>query len=550
MAGYIISPEAKAAGGALSISQLSHPTYGNAALQFLCWPIHKTLCKVDPSSFRFPPLRTSEIQALEAYAQQSYGGPMTTYENMGTLLDRLPTFLPPWIQPLTWPLYNYLDTDAMPHSVDRTWVRIAHHAVSISLSWQKCKYGADANLRPGDIFRVYNGYLRQCALFQWARDIVLEAVRTDSPRDTIKTAGGRALELIKRANTLRESEGAGLQLDDRWMEYKMTEYQLQMQRAAETGHKGRLRKEDARRRVTMDQTTGALRPAPAATENSCAWCERPATSRCGACQAIRFCSQECQRACWPIHKSLCKVDPSSFRFPPLRAQDIEALEKYKDRSYAGPMTTFEDKGNLFERILSYLPRSALPLTWPDIVRILESTTPTERVNEAVDIRELIHAHARGHLYNCEDTDAMPHGAHRTWIRLGHHVVTVLYSLETHTRLTKSRSGEPFLLFNGYLRQCALFQWARDIALEAGRTLAPPSQVAVAATRAIDLIKRATATWEEESAAAGHSDGWVNMKLSEYQGQMHRAREGDRASLRREDPRPRWWDPEWCAENGM
>jgi hypothetical protein len=49
-------------------------------------------------------MRASEIAALERYKDQSYGGPMTSYETEGSWLQRLPTYLPPGVGPLTWPV--------------------------------------------------------------------------------------------------------------------------------------------------------------------------------------------------------------------------------------------------------------------------------------------------------------------------------------------------------------------------------------------------------------------------------------------------------------
>jgi hypothetical protein len=61
------------------------------------------------------------------------------------------------------------------------------------------------------------------------------------------------------------------------------------------------------------------------------------------------------------------------------------------------------------------------------VTILQSPTPTDPVDEAHDIREQVHAHARAQLYNNINTDTMPHGVSRTWIRIAHHVVACLYT---------------------------------------------------------------------------------------------------------------------------
>lgn len=67
-----------------------------------CWPIHKTLCKVDPKSFRFPPLPAADIEKLKKIKDESYGGPFTTYVVEGSLLQRIPKFLPPAIPSFSW----------------------------------------------------------------------------------------------------------------------------------------------------------------------------------------------------------------------------------------------------------------------------------------------------------------------------------------------------------------------------------------------------------------------------------------------------------------
>ena len=258
-------------------------------------------------------MRPSEIEALEGDKDESYGGPMTTYESEGSLLERLPTYLPPGVGPLTWPvsssrilylqyqtapdfpprqdivtilqsptptepvdeahdireqihaharaqLYNYINTDTMPHGVTRTWIRIAHHVVACLFTWTRSKHGRPARLNPGAIFRVYHGYLRQCAMFQWARDIAFEAVRTSAPEEECKVAASRAFELIERAKQLWEAESADVQAYDQWITVKQTEYLLQMGHArGPEGELSGLRKEDPRRRVAWNPETGSMR---------------------------------------------------------------------------------------------------------------------------------------------------------------------------------------------------------------------------------------------------------------------------------------------------
>lgn len=39
----------------------------------------------------------------------------------------------------------------------------------------------------------------------------------------------------------------------------------------------------------------------------CAMCEMDGTQQCNYCRAIRYCSRECQKLDWPLHKLLCKT---------------------------------------------------------------------------------------------------------------------------------------------------------------------------------------------------------------------------------------------------
>lgn len=166
-------------------------------------------------------------------------------------------------------------------------------------------------------------------------------------------------------------------------------------------------------------------------------------------------------------------------------------------------------------------RLTIPLE-QEIANILASPTSTEPVNITNDIREQIHAHARAHLYNYKQADLMPHGPDRTWIRVAHHVVTVVWAWDQGKYGDYSaclKPGEIFRVYNGYLRQCVLFQWARDIALEATQTKAPREELRAAGARAADLIERAKNTWEVESATVQQPDSWLTFKLSEIQWPM-------------------------------
>ncbi|KAK4447670.1 hypothetical protein QBC34DRAFT_354692 [Podospora aff. communis PSN243] len=49
----------------------------------------------------------------------------------------------------------------------------------------------------------------------------------------------------------------------------------------------------------------------AAALSLCTMCLKPGENFCGGCEQARYCSAECQRADWPIHKKLCKAFKAS-----------------------------------------------------------------------------------------------------------------------------------------------------------------------------------------------------------------------------------------------
>ena len=42
------------------------------------------------------------------------------------------------------------------------------------------------------------------------------------------------------------------------------------------------------------------------TDDICSTCNTACTSRCNGCKVARYCSKDCQRADWPLHKKVCK----------------------------------------------------------------------------------------------------------------------------------------------------------------------------------------------------------------------------------------------------
>lgn len=42
------------------------------------------------------------------------------------------------------------------------------------------------------------------------------------------------------------------------------------------------------------------------SESTCVRCQSITTKQCSRCHKTHFCSQECQKFCWPSHKLLCQ----------------------------------------------------------------------------------------------------------------------------------------------------------------------------------------------------------------------------------------------------
>lgn len=57
--------------------------------------------------------------------------------------------------------------------------------------------------------------------------------------------------------------------------------------------------------VSIAPDAAEARAAAHAAPRACLVCATPTTSRCTACKLARYCSRECQRANWRVHRTLC-----------------------------------------------------------------------------------------------------------------------------------------------------------------------------------------------------------------------------------------------------
>lgn len=68
----------------------------------------------------------------------------------------------------------------------------------------------------------------------------------------------------------------------------------------------------------------------------CGCCGEPnADMRCGRCQGMYYCSAECQRKDWKIHKQGCKM----CRHPPLNRQCPIVMHRHRWQSRPSPLET-------------------------------------------------------------------------------------------------------------------------------------------------------------------------------------------------------------------
>ena len=77
----------------------------------------------------------------------------------------------------------------------------------------------------------------------------------------------------------------------------------------------------------LDQTDYSSPKSRSASSNqhdsACLTCNSPATHKCPRCEGVSYCSANCQRADWMVHKFLCA--PNSKRLLPPRKRMVRAL---------------------------------------------------------------------------------------------------------------------------------------------------------------------------------------------------------------------------------
>jgi len=57
------------------------------------------------------------------------------------------------------------------------------------------------------------------------------------------------------------------------------------------------------------QKTAQKNAVPQQVSTQCGSCSKPGNFRCSRCRVVSYCSKDCQRKAWPIHKNDCNTEP-------------------------------------------------------------------------------------------------------------------------------------------------------------------------------------------------------------------------------------------------
>ncbi|GAA5893913.1 hypothetical protein JCM6882_003126 [Rhodosporidiobolus microsporus] len=125
---------------------------------------------------------------------------------------------------------------------------------------------------------------------------------------------------------------------------------------------------------------------PEAELHDCAVCEKKTASVCSGCKTTFFCSREHQKLVYSTHKHLCSGPPDACYFPPLTADDCDALRGKEQSTFVSdgegkervtPLELFRRKGwwtGTFEDLLSDLSSESSPIEEPRRSRLLAHLT--------------------------------------------------------------------------------------------------------------------------------------------------------------------------------
>ncbi|GAA5851990.1 hypothetical protein JCM9279_007049 [Rhodotorula babjevae] len=116
--------------------------------------------------------------------------------------------------------------------------------------------------------------------------------------------------------------------------------------------------------------------------DQCAVCNQPGRLKCGACRAVKFCSQRCQSLLWPTHKALCGRRLDTFFVPPMSPEEVKQLEQVKD---APGGSSFLTRLNVtWTHFADKLRSDAVPEPFGELLRCDAILTARRVVSEAAD----------------------------------------------------------------------------------------------------------------------------------------------------------------------